>query len=288
MASLWSLIHKKRQIFFDGDIFSHDDFDSIGPIIVEAQPKLINITEHVLAWQGHSLKLDPACLDVTPPFSCLWFEWLLNLRHGILTFRTPATAKVDAFKRHLPPSPLDARYLVQMLLCVELNGDPGCVGEILFYIDALGRPITDTLRTSDAGPNREEQLRSISLYLADVITTMNTRGTRIEPPFDSKPTQIVKPSRAPCSVWHTIHIPKLAHPPLVNAEVSSEILERREHWVRGHRRDYRRGNGMFGRVKALVWVPEFQRGNPELGTVMQSYEVRKEANHDESATTIAR
>ena len=31
---------------------------------------------------------------------------------------------------------------------------------------------------------------------------------------------------------------------------------------------------MFGRVKALVWVPEFRRGNPELGTVKQSFTVQ--------------
>jgi hypothetical protein len=45
--------------------------------------------------------------------------------------------------------------------------------------------------------------------------------------------------------------------------------------VRAHRRDYRDGGGLFGRVKALVWVPEFKRGNAELGTVKQSYSIFK-------------
>jgi hypothetical protein len=102
---------------------------------------------------------------------------------------------------------------------------------------------------------------------------MNTRGTRIEPPLDGKHVQVVKPDRAPCSVWRTIHLPKMPSLPLEGAETSETILERREHWVRAHRRDYRKGNGMFGRLKALVWVPEFQRGNSELGTVKQSYAV---------------
>jgi hypothetical protein len=106
----------------------------------------------------------------------------------------------------------------------------------------------------------------------ETLTTMNTRGTRIEPPIDAKHVQVVKPDRVPCSVWHAIHLPKMPSIPL-GAETSDTILERREHWVRAHRRDYRHGAGMFGRVKALVWVPEFQRGNPELGSVFQSYKV---------------
>jgi hypothetical protein len=112
-----------------------------------------------------------------------------------------------------------------------------------------------------------------TMFVCNILTTINTLGTRIEPPFNPTATQIIKPSRPPCSVWHTIHLPRFAAPPLADAEVSPEVLERREHWVRAHRRDYRRGGGMFGRIKALVWVPEYQRGNAELGTVKQSYRV---------------
>lgn len=96
----------------------------------------------------------------------------------------------------------------------------------------------------------------------------------MEPPIPGGPVQIVKPDRWPSSVWHTIHIPRFPHPsqPL-NGDVTPEVLEKREHWVRAHRADYRNGKGLFGRIHGLIWVPEHRRGNPELGTVKQSFEV---------------
>ena len=109
--------------------------------------------------------------------------------------------------------------------------------------------------------------------IQEVVTIMNTRGTRIEPPLNKPPCEVMKPNRPPHSVWHTIHLPHFQPPPLQDAIIDGPVLEKREHWVRAHRKDYRDGKGLFGRIKALVWVPEFQRGNPELGTVMQSYRV---------------
>jgi hypothetical protein len=126
-----------------------------------------------------------------------------------------------------------------------------------------------------AGEDNNNQPALLRLRMVcDALTSINTCGTTMRPPFESH-AQVVKPDRAPCSVWHTIQIPRFHHPLPPGTVVSPEVLERREHWVRAHRRDYRHGAGMFGRVKALVWVPEYQRGNPELGTVQQSYEVRK-------------
>lgn len=44
-------------------------------------------------------------------------------------------------------------------------------------------------------------------------------------------------------------------------------------WVRGHYADYRNGPGLFGnpKLRVLLWVPEFQRGNAELGEIIPEY-----------------
>ncbi len=147
-------------------------------------------------------------------------------------------------------------------------------GSARLMIDSLGEIASDDFPVIWDSKDGEHYDQRFAIAL-ETLTTMNTRGTRIEPPPNAKQVQIVKPDRAPSSVWHTIHLPKMPSAPLEGAQTSETILERREHWVRAHRRDYRHGGGLFGRVKALVWVPEFQRGNPELGTVKQTYEVAR-------------
>lgn len=246
--------------------------------VVTAEPKLINITEQAEEWFASGQReLDFASLDATPCFPCIWFEWLpKTFRHGVLAIRhsvTPGLSVEILANREMQPPVDGAKYFIQMLFFSEFHAWPQFHGLLEFYVNSMGNPIGElqiVCRPKDNGI-----LSNFGLLCADTLTTINTAGTRVEPPFNSPHAQMIKPDRKPCSVWHTVVIPKFRNPPLVGAVVSPEMLERREHWVRGHRKDYRHGNGMFGRVKALVWVPEFQRGNPELGSVHQTYEVRK-------------
>lgn len=48
--------------------------------------------------------------------------------------------------------------------------------------------------------------------------------------------------------------------------------ERRSHRVRGHFRYYGPDAPLFGRVTGMVWVPDHQRGNDQLGTISKEYE----------------
>jgi hypothetical protein len=47
----------------------------------------------------------------------------------------------------------------------------------------------------------------------------------------------------------------------------------RRFWVRGHYADYRDGAGLFGnsKLRCVLWIPEHQRGNSELGDVIPEY-----------------
>lgn len=48
------------------------------------------------------------------------------------------------------------------------------------------------------------------------------------------------------------------------------------HLVRGHLADYRKGPGLFGKWRSVVWVPMHKRGMQRAGCVAKSYEARIE------------
>jgi hypothetical protein len=272
MSSLWSLV-RKGKIQYAANVFTRGMASRVIEQLSGEPPKLVDLSDYGSNWAEEDSQFDTQAADATPCFERMWFEWRVNeIRSAVFVRRYSigeATAIVDA--ENLPKSPPEgARFFLQFLVLIEQDGAVVMRGATFCFIDHLGS--LDEI--SIFGPSEDRVgFGGHTRFVCEALTTINTKGTRIEPPFDSKPTQIVKPNRAPCSVWHTIHLPRFARPPLEDAVVSPEVLERREHWVRAHRRDYRRGGGMFGRVKALVWVPEFQRGNPELGTVKQSYAV---------------
>lgn len=51
--------------------------------------------------------------------------------------------------------------------------------------------------------------------------------------------------------------------------------KKRRHTVRGHFRDYRKGNGLFGKHKGIYWTGPMLRGHAEEGFVVKDYEVTK-------------
>jgi hypothetical protein len=287
VASLWANLNKGK-VKYMKDVFAPDEINHIIRDITQtAKPKLVNITEQADEWVKDLTKdmPDPSQIDITPPFPRLWFEWQQNgNRRAVLVGRNTIPEMI-AWEKYLrlergDPEPPDrgtppdhVAYRFSALVWFEVEGAVALRGGFDGFIDKLGRPLDQGKKVTCKDAEDENVIYSHLGFIADVLTTMNTRGTQVVPQ-SHQPTQVVKPNRAPCSVWHTIKIPKFRNPPLVGAVVSPEVLERREHWVRGHRRDYRHGGGMFGRIKALVWVPEYQRGNPELGTVQQTYEVR--------------
>ena len=269
MSSLWSLLKKKDDIHYDSTRFSADSVTTLISGLRKWPPVLINATQLVADIQSCRCSSSPAT-DLTPSFQSLWIEYSNVYQNGTFGREAVSTSRWDMeqCRPHIPV-PEKAAHCLSCFLWIEQDGAVGLVGAATLMIDSAGEIIFDgsapNWDLSDKGCNRQF---AIAL---EALTTMNTRGTRIDPPLE-KHVQVVKPDRAPCSVWRTIHLPKMPSVPL-GAETSDTMLDRREHWVRAHRRDYRHGGGMFGRVKALVWVPEFQRGNPELGTVKQSYAV---------------
>lgn len=51
---------------------------------------------------------------------------------------------------------------------------------------------------------------------------------------------------------------------------------KRCHMVRGHFRFYSPERPLFGRVSGWIWVPEHERGNPQLGTITKDYLIEED------------
>ncbi len=73
------------------------------------------------------------------------------------------------------------------------------------------------------------------------------------------------------SVWHEIVVSEVNRQSVKSK--TDQPKDIRSHWVRGHFADYRSGSGLFGKIHGVFWMPEHERGNPEIGTVKQSYRV---------------
>lgn len=79
----------------------------------------------------------------------------------------------------------------------------------------------------------------------------------------------------PATVWHEIVItsePKIRY--MGKGIFERDESEIRAHWIRGHYADYRKGNGLFGRIHGVFWIPEHRRGNEELGQVIPEYTIQ--------------
>jgi len=284
MASLWSLLYKGKADC-ENDKCNLKD---LVPDLIRESPLLVNATETVteIMRRGDESIMGQS-LDATPGHPWLWLEYIYfrdQLRRAILVHR----ASRDLLQRDRypfgfknPVLPEGTRHVLFMAGWEENQGYALLRGMSYSLLDALGQPIQpndigaeEFLFTIANGFDEEDDawIHCQSCIACEVLTIMNTRGTRVDPSLEHH-AGVVKPNRRPHSVWHTIHLPKFASPPLENGVVDGPVLEKREHWVRAHRADYRDGNGLFGRVKALIWVPEHKRGNPELGTVKQSFKV---------------
>jgi hypothetical protein len=269
MASLWSLASKSK---IATDVSGLEE--SLLALRTDLQKRsahLVNVNDLIGPLKEAELT---EAIDFTPCHPALWLEWLdveSYRREAIYLTRYSAA---DLSPTWIPANeaPENSRHLIQLATWQEYQACAVLRALAWLFIDDLGRPIGDF--DYCGAPGNADAVGWRVFVAQEIMTIMNTRGTRIEPPLEEgSRAEVMKPNRAPHSVWHTIHLPKFQGPPLTDAEVTPEVLERRQHWVRAHRKDYREGAGMFGRIKALVWIPEFQRGNPELGTVKQSFTV---------------
>jgi hypothetical protein len=119
----------------------------------------------------------------------------------------------------------------------------------------------------------EEALVEVAIH---ALMRMNCKNVELRPTVGPVLCAGARKPIVPMSIWHEIvvgSIPKVQsrEQAAMNAEGPIEI---RCHWVRGHFADYTKGNGLFGRIKGVFWIPEHERGSEELGRVIPEYMVR--------------
>ena len=274
MPSLWRMFRKGNHVGAFGPV-TEEMVDYFRRYYHRHEPALVNIqnvrdqfTEDMM---NHRPVWEDAFQDITPCFKDLWLEWINPVQGIHVAVAVHRSGLEEADGTGIVP-PDGSHLLVVFYMLVESNAVACIVGRVTMYIDRLGIPVDGACGVVGQ-EDKMHTLIGLMTCACEALSIMNTRGTHIEPPFPAAPAGIVKPKRYASSTWHTIHVPKLAREP--QGLTGGPVVERREHMVRAHRADYRKGGGLFGRLHELIWVPEHKRGNPELGTVKQSYRVER-------------
>lgn len=247
--------------------------------------------------------------DIVPPFKTMWFEAVYTpsdkhrqFNWGALVERvTPSvtpgpesehTIRVTMFENRGHVSIEQSKVFrcacdwVEPLGVVEVLADH--IGQLMvdrddgLYIGAL--PPLIALHDNEQEAARVANEKSVAFYMKalpiytclvlEAIVRMNTCGTVVCPPWPELKNLREKPNpRYPSSVWHTLHlgVPHIGDQQSASSSVCREAEDRREHWVRAHRKDYRQGPGLFGRIRKLIWVHEYKRGDHERGTVVPDF-----------------
>ena len=163
-----------------------------------------------------------------------------------------------------------------MELFAEVDGQAVHVGMMRLILNEFGQVHAYCAHaTKDVGNVDTKQMCSCFWTVCEAIVRMNTEGVVVSPPWSEPKAIHEKPNpKKLCSIWRTIHIgvEKVVHGGKNGLAITKEAADRRECWVRASRKDYRR-NGLFGRIRKLIYVPEHKRGNPDLGTVVHSFKV---------------
>jgi hypothetical protein len=161
------------------------------------------------------------------------------------------------------------------------SGEPAFAAEAIYWIDANGDYQHGSTIPWPPPKKQEDRPRAIraafsfKTWAMHAFARMNCHNVKLLPAKGGQPR--VKPGakHAPFSVWHEIVVTDspAARRARIADPVDAEKHAVRLHKVRGHFADYRKGAGLFGRYKVLIWVDEHEAGDAELGSVVSTYKV---------------
>lgn len=235
--------------------------------------------------------------DITPGFESMWLEWIekpesVAVKIACHVIRFPANVmSAQEYRDAWGDWDTDLTTVKHILRIHAFTEYPGRGGAFVagwfIAIDDMGQVLGISCIPSlpdELDPNGDRaahQSREVLAVALESLVRMNTTGTEVSPPWgaitDPKSNvvsiEIKKHRENPYSIWRTIYIGQIAGLKS-EATATGAATERREHYIRAHRKDYRKGAGLFGRINKLIWFAEQKRGNPELGTVKQDYVVQ--------------
>jgi hypothetical protein len=186
---------------------------------------------------------------------------------------------LESFEQDAPAS------IARALSFYEADGCPCYLGSVTWWMDNQGN-FQYSFRTFDHVMADEEErrrtivaLRTHEVWILMTMARLNCHNVELRPAKDTAQHKYQKKSpQAPFSVWHEIVVKegpeiRAAREAQTTNPAEAETHAVRLHKVRGHFADYRRGSGLFGKYKVLVWVEEHESGQAEHGTVVASLRV---------------
>lgn len=189
----------------------------------------------------------PCC---APPHGSMWFEFQCNGEPiGVLL-----QSEADA----------------QGFSCVGtvIQGYQGkasiIVAAFCFKVDGNGR-LSEDVKASD------ENVEFCVAVVLHSISRMHCRNVKVGVAGNTKAPGW-KRSETPGKMMHEIVVTDVPRTLKTGRAIFRDQRALRLHWVRGHYADYRK-HGLFGRVKALFWIPEHKRGDESLGVSGHTFKV---------------
>jgi hypothetical protein len=304
----------QRQAELDRDLArqAHEELSSHDTILVNTDRVAADLQERFRSettgprWNDFTLIPSPK-----PPFRNMWLEaYSHGERIGALVkrFDTPTTESREAFLQrafpglYTPPGtePPDQFGMGRRLIAMrraepativitafwfETEGSAMFVGKDVCWLNTEGdyqggfgipwpSPADEASKKRASG-----RLAALQLWVLTAMGRLNCRNVKLVPMKAGAPKiRAGKKPQPPFSVWHEIVVTDspLARRARAEDPASAEKHAVRLHKVRGHFADYRKGAGLFGKYKVLVWVDEHQAGEAELGTVVSSYRLGSE------------
>ena len=181
---------------------------------------------------------------------------------------------------------LDRRTVseVHVAVCLEGGGQCGLnLFRFLLHLDADGRldGITHSFPEADDNEGHRLLLTFGVLTVLLSLARMNCRNVSLRPTTSSNQQgkrESASGSKPPTTVWHEIVINSLPKSRGTSNRRTCGSAESiiRLHRVRGHFEDYTRGKGLFGRTKAVFWMPDHEQGSKSAGDVISSYRLESD------------
>lgn len=301
MSSLLSLARKKQIRIFDPylEFPASIEFEKFAMGLVQTivNPNTMHVQgQNVLdslIMKQEVIRPVESFQDVTPPYAGLWVEALLDLskytgsnsenkiKLGCLTIREDVNP-VNAIFMSMQDNIEDCRHFICHYPFIEYEGEmygPLAVNHLMSERE-FGGILSMHMKLFRDDPDPHSQRIMTMTKLAAVLAMeacvwLNTKGTeRTDTPGTGKRKRVAGDAPLLCE-WKTLIVNAFRYSKAdLNTLKEEHQRDQREHHRRAYRADYRKGKGLFGKIRELIWFPETTWGNPDLGCVIPEYELK--------------
>ena len=219
--------------------------------------------------------------NIAPPLNTMWFEWkgteLINSNGAIKSTQNFAKLKLAALVKAFTNK--DNGWLLFFLpFASDNNSESVKIMNFIFMIEVSknGQYIDDTFKVATTSSNSYEQENDRSgaegwlFPIAMALSFIHCRNVQIIPKGKGVHHN-GRDRNAPTFRYHVLQIEPMKKVLAEKAEKNNTDIKMAVHICRGHFKDYRNGNGLFGKFKDVYWWDQQLRGDFSLGYVDKDY-----------------